>query len=101
MTKKSRTNAPSADREAQFDIAAHKKELDRLLRENAKLKAQKLTLERELELRPPMDFADHGRVDVEAFKAKLEKVRDQLLKPPPQTDTQQDYGREHEPRTSD
>ena len=48
-----KTTRNQKDREAQFDIAAHKRELDRLLRENAKLKAQNLTLERELLLRPP------------------------------------------------
>lgn len=80
MSKKPRSKPPLRNREAEFDIAAYKKEMDRLLRENAKLKAQKLTLERELSLRPPMEFSDAAPVDIEAYKAKLDQVRQQLLK---------------------
>ena len=53
MPKQPRTPTAHPAREAQFDILAHKKEMDRLLRENAKLKAKNFTLECELELRPP------------------------------------------------
>jgi hypothetical protein len=61
--------------EAQFDIIAHKKEIDRLLRENAKLKAQKLTLERELELRPPYGAEPPESESLKRFREHLKKLK--------------------------
>ena len=64
------------DREAHFDIAAHKREIDRLLRENAKLKAQNLTLERELLMRPPYEEPKTDcAVTVEDINKYLERIR--------------------------
>jgi cell division protein FtsB len=65
-------------RRAQLDIAAHKREIDRLLRENATLKAKNLTLERELLLRPPYSppHPRDKRLSVEALNKwakRLEK----------------------------
>jgi cell division protein FtsB len=63
------------NRQAQFDIAAHKKEIDRLLRENAKLKAKNLTLERELLLRPPFRLPpERGILSVEAINKYMERL---------------------------
>ena len=79
-----KTTRNQKDREAQFDIAAHKRELDRLLRENAKLKAQKLTLERELALRPPYSEPDPSLSQASvlaAFRALQAPVEQQA---PPQ-----------------
>jgi cell division protein FtsB len=62
------------NRQAQFDIAAHTKEIDRLLRENAKVKAKNLTLERELLLRPPFSERREDVPTVEAINKYLEEL---------------------------
>lgn len=79
MTKKTRSKPPLPEREAQFDIAAHQNEIDRLLRENAKLKAKNLTLERELLIRPPYSEREPS-LNIEAFNAIFSST--DALKPP-------------------
>ena len=74
-----KTTRDQKEREAQFDIAAHQKEIDRLLRENAKLKAQQFTMERELLLRPPYDEQAPSAAD--KYMQQLAHIRS-LLKAP-------------------
>ena len=75
MTKGLKRNPTLKQRSAQFNIAAHKKEIDRLLRENAKLKAKNLTLERELELRPPYGEEPSESESRKRFLEHLKKLR--------------------------
>jgi hypothetical protein len=78
MPQKPRRKTPRQKRDVHFDILAHSKEIDRLLRENAKLKAQKLILERELALRPPLEPPTDSMQLVDEYKAKLEALRQKL-----------------------
>ena len=75
MPKQPRKPTTNAERAAQFDIAAHQKEIDRLLRENAKLKAQQFTLQRELAMRPSYSEAQEPELDAEALRAEWLRIK--------------------------
>ena len=80
MPKQPRKPLTNSARAAQFDALAHQREIDRLLRENAQLKAENFTLKRELTMRPPYSDSKPTGLSIEAINNFFETT-------PEQTDT--------------